>query len=44
MWQQGAAHEGEISEGVGVAKAVLAPNGIALPVIADIDPGPGDLG
>jgi len=40
--EEGAAHEGEIGEGVGVtrARAVLAPEGVAAPVVADFDAGP----
>ncbi len=40
--EEGAAHEGEISEGVRVARAraVLAPDGVAAPVVADFDAGP----
>ena len=36
------AHEGEIGEGVGVtrARAVLAPDGVAAPVVANFDAGP----
>lgn len=40
--EEGAAHEGEIGEGVRVARAraVLAPDGVAAPVVADFDAGP----
>lgn len=40
--EQGAAHEGKIGEGVGIARAgaVLAPNSVAAPVVADFDAGP----
>ncbi len=40
--EEGAAHEGEIGEGVRVARAraVLAPDGVAVPVVADFDAGP----
>ena len=40
--EQGVAQEREIGEGIGVAGpgAILAPEGIALPVIADFNPGP----
>ncbi len=40
--EKGAAQEGEIGEGVGVARAgaVFAPDGVAAPVVADFDAGP----
>ena len=40
--EEGAAQEGEIGEGVGVARAgaVFAPDGVAAPVVADLDAGP----
>ena len=40
--EEGAAHQGEIGKGVGVAcaGAVLAPNSVAAPVVADFDAGP----
>lgn len=40
--EEGAAQEGEIGEGVGVAGAgtVLAPDSVAAPVVADFDAGP----
>ena len=44
-WQegeQGTAEEGEVGEGVGVAGAgaVFAPEGVAAPMVADLDAGP----
>ena len=38
--EEGTAQEGEIGEGVGVAGAVLAPEGVAAPVVADLDARP----
>ena len=40
--EEGAAQEGESGEGVGVSRAgaVLAPEGVAAPVVADFDAGP----
>ena len=44
-WQEGeegTADEGEVGEGVGVAGAgaVFAPEGVAAPMVADLDAGP----
>lgn len=40
--EEGVAQQREIGEGVGVARAgaVFAPDGVAAPVVADLDPGP----